>query len=297
MLSSHRSMDASWHWPSSTNSISSGYERQKYWTAPLGNLPSSFSAVSRRRHSYYGYRSANEGRPSSAVDSSVAQELQAVRIKRHFSEDSGFSSCGSSASSVTDDIERPRSSRTLLRTNRMHSYHGASTRSGSQSDTVAAVLAAGVSDSEETDNCDSDAESDSVFLEDEATNSSDQLHIPFTSRLPSLSDSSMTSQIRSFLTKVVSETSHKSKRGTKGEVQLTHFGRNILDLGSNLTTKFPLASTELPAMNLPLFLQNRSQYHRLGKFGTSESFPLASCEKQCGFSFPTPPTEEEAAQK
>lgn len=38
----------------------------------------------------------------------------------------------------------------------MHSYHGASKRSGSQSDTVAAVLAAGVSDSEETDNCDSD---------------------------------------------------------------------------------------------------------------------------------------------
>lgn len=62
-LPGHRSMDASWHWPSSTNSISSGYERK---TAPLGNFPPSFPAASRRRHSYYGYRSANEGRPLSA---------------------------------------------------------------------------------------------------------------------------------------------------------------------------------------------------------------------------------------
>lgn len=41
-------------------------------------------------------------------------------------------------------------------------------------------------------------------------------------------------------------------------------------------TEFPLRATELPERSLSLFLQNRSQYHRLGKFGTIEKLCFVS---------------------
>lgn len=77
---------------------------------------------------------------------------------RQFSEDSGFSSCGSSASSVADEFEATSHlsvSKTTVWPERPTRW-STSPVCGTQSDTVASVLAAGVSDSEETDHCESD---------------------------------------------------------------------------------------------------------------------------------------------
>lgn len=91
--------------------------------------------------------------------------LGPLHLQRQFSEDSGFSSCSSSASSVADDFEAPpchtRSVRkTSAWSTRTYNWSSPSPSSGcsSQSGTVASVLAAGVSDSEETDHCESDEE-------------------------------------------------------------------------------------------------------------------------------------------
>lgn len=79
-----------------------------------------------------------------------------LHLQRQFSEDSGFSSCGSSASSVADDIDTVRGPVPKSFVYRSTTQRRLSAVSFRQSSTVASVLAAGVSDSEETDQFDSD---------------------------------------------------------------------------------------------------------------------------------------------
>lgn len=201
---------------------------------------------------------------------------------RQFSEDSGLSSGGSSASSVADEYEAPghllsKTPAWLERPTKWNRSSGCA-----QSGTVASVLAAGVSDSEETDHGESDDDSDSIFMERMKCN---RFYNPLrtTSSWPS---------VPSAVSKPLLPSRILGNHALKEKVELDHCGRDILDLGANLVTQFPLRATELPEKNLTLFLQNRSQYHRLGKFGTVEKLYFADCKKKCGFSFPIPPGQK-----
>lgn len=202
---------------------------------------------------------------------------------RQFSEDSGFSSCGSSASSVADELEAPGHygplSRAPVWTERPARW-STSPVCGPQSGTVASVLAAGVSDSEETDHCESDDDSDSILMGRMKYNRF-YSHLRKTPSWPN---------VPAPVSKLHPSKRHE-KTNLKDKALLKHCGRDILDLGANLVTQFPLRATELPEKSLSLFLQNRSQYHRLGKFGTIEKLHFADCKTKCGFSFPVPPGE------
>lgn len=73
-------------------------------------------------------------------------------------------------------------------------------------------------------------------------------------------------------------------------------GRNILDLGANLTNNSITPNNvwqqqnfmrfaHLPQNNLKMFLENRSQYHRLGANGHMQEYALVNC-KCCDFIYP-----------
>ncbi|XP_052898461.1 putative uncharacterized protein DDB_G0277255 isoform X2 [Anopheles moucheti] len=69
--------------------------------------------------------------------------------------------------------------------------------------------------------------------------------------------------------------------------------RDILDLGSNIrpqgsggTGEFAFQFAELPVTNnIQFFLQNRSQYHRLGPYGNVQEFRMETCPC-CDFQYP-----------
>uniref|UniRef100_A0A336LXK3 CSON009524 protein n=1 Tax=Culicoides sonorensis TaxID=179676 RepID=A0A336LXK3_CULSO len=72
-------------------------------------------------------------------------------------------------------------------------------------------------------------------------------------------------------------------------------GRNILDLGANLNNNNSSNNiwqhqgmyqfAHLPENNLKMFLENRSQYHRLGANGHLQEYALVNC-KCCDFIYP-----------
>lgn len=62
--------------------------------------------------------------------------------------------------------------------------------------------------------------------------------------------------------------------------------RNILDLGENIKNDQQFIDyAVLPENNLKMFLQNRSQYHRLGANGQRQEFELAKCSN-CDLLYP-----------
>lgn len=69
-------------------------------------------------------------------------------------------------------------------------------------------------------------------------------------------------------------------------LKLFYGGRNILDLGANLTQSCNVQYTHLPDFNFPMYLANRSQYHRLGAGWDSHDIKCTLC-RRCGFRFPT----------
>ncbi|XP_034232683.1 uncharacterized protein LOC117640345 [Thrips palmi] len=292
-LRSYRSVD---NWPS-LGPVTTGRRPSPWLTLPLqlsasatattslGTASSSMRTKTQRagraghaRH--YGHRSTGAG-ASRYGDSASAFDLGTFHF-RQFSDDSGFSSCGSSASSVADEFETPGHllsvSKTPIFSERPSRWSSAQV-CGAQSDTVASVLAAGVSDSEETDHCESDDDFDTNFMDRMKSN---RFYSPLLKTHASWPHA---------LSKSHPPAKKEGKHTLKEKMQYNLFGRDILDLGTNLVTQFPLKATELPEKNLSLFLQNRSQYHRLGKFGTVEKLLFANCKEECGFTYPIPPGE------
>ncbi|CAK1549681.1 unnamed protein product [Leptosia nina] len=71
----------------------------------------------------------------------------------------------------------------------------------------------------------------------------------------------------------------------KQDVKVVCGGRDILNLMANLTDpRWNYRATVLPLNNPSLFLANRSQYHRLGPYGTRTQYVNDSC-RDCGFSW------------
>uniref|UniRef100_A0A2A4K9E9 Uncharacterized protein n=1 Tax=Heliothis virescens TaxID=7102 RepID=A0A2A4K9E9_HELVI len=69
------------------------------------------------------------------------------------------------------------------------------------------------------------------------------------------------------------------------DVKVTYGGRDILNLMGNLTDqRWNYRPTVLPPNNPALFFANRSQYHRLGPYGTRTQYVKDSC-RLCGFSW------------
>ncbi|XP_050685561.1 uncharacterized protein LOC126979989 [Leptidea sinapis] len=68
-------------------------------------------------------------------------------------------------------------------------------------------------------------------------------------------------------------------------VKVIYGGRDILNLMGNLgDSRWNYRATVLPPNNPALFFANRSQYHRLGPFGTRTQYVHDSCQ-DCGFSW------------
>lgn len=69
------------------------------------------------------------------------------------------------------------------------------------------------------------------------------------------------------------------------DVKIMYNGRDTLDLWGNLTnSRWNYRPTVLPPNNPALFFANRSQYHRLGPYGTRTQYVKDSC-RLCGFSW------------
>ncbi|XP_063376013.1 uncharacterized protein LOC134663550 isoform X1 [Cydia fagiglandana] len=69
------------------------------------------------------------------------------------------------------------------------------------------------------------------------------------------------------------------------EIKISYGGRDILNLMPNLTDpRWNYRATVLPPNNPALFFANRSQYHRLGPYGTRTQYVNDSC-RHCGFSW------------
>lgn len=260
------------------------YQAQAQLQAPA---PQNSWSSDRTRHRRSHYQVP---RPSQLLSGDSVYDFRSFHFYRQLSEDSGFSSCGSSASSVADDFDsHPCPPPSALKASYWSSHSSSWKKVSSASckpqfGTVASVLAAGVSDSEETDHYESDDEAqDGVFFSSKAAPPS--VRDPdFSSKTGSSLKNSSSSiiQIKEFFEKIIA--------AGQENLQLQHSGRDLLDLGSNLATKFPMRATELPDKNLSLFLQNRSQYHRLGKFGATETLSFANCKQRCGFTYPVPPS-------
>lgn len=70
------------------------------------------------------------------------------------------------------------------------------------------------------------------------------------------------------------------------KLKIEYQGRDILDLGKNLTdSSWKFQYARLPDNNVSMFMANRSQYHRLGANGLNREYELATCHK-CTFPFP-----------
>lgn len=75
------------------------------------------------------------------------------------------------------------------------------------------------------------------------------------------------------------------------DVQIVIGGRDVLDLMSNLNDqRWNYRATALPTNNPSFFFANRSQYHRLGPYGTRTQYVNDSC-RLCGFSWVAAATE------
>ncbi|CAG9567434.1 unnamed protein product [Danaus chrysippus] len=71
----------------------------------------------------------------------------------------------------------------------------------------------------------------------------------------------------------------------KDDIKIIYGGHDILNLNANLTDpRWNYRATVLPPNNPALFFANRSQYHRLGPFGTRTQYVKDSC-RMCGFSY------------
>ncbi|XP_059617209.1 uncharacterized protein LOC132262088 [Phlebotomus argentipes] len=79
------------------------------------------------------------------------------------------------------------------------------------------------------------------------------------------------------------------EKHTYQDCKIMYGGRNIIDMGSNLTNgSFKIRYTELPENNFSMFLMNRSQYHRLGAHGWIQEYTLIRCSC-CGLMIPDQP--------
>lgn len=68
-------------------------------------------------------------------------------------------------------------------------------------------------------------------------------------------------------------------------VKVSYEGRDLLNLMGNLTdSRWNYRATVLPPNNPALFFANRSQYHRLGPYGTRTQYVKDSC-RLCGFNW------------
>lgn len=68
-------------------------------------------------------------------------------------------------------------------------------------------------------------------------------------------------------------------------VRVSYGGRDVLNLMGNLTdNRWNYRATLLPPNNPALFFANRSQYHRLGPYGTRTEYVKDSC-RHCGFNW------------
>lgn len=77
----------------------------------------------------------------------------------------------------------------------------------------------------------------------------------------------------------------RPKEKTDDDVKITYGGRDILNLMANLNDpRWSYRATVLPPNNPALFFANRSQYHRLGPYGTRTQYVNDSC-RFCGFSW------------
>lgn len=87
----------------------------------------------------------------------------------------------------------------------------------------------------------------------------------------------------------------KPKPIPPNDAKVIYNGRNVLDLGGNLTDpKWQFRSAELPAGNSKMFFENRSQYHRVAT-STADYNVSADIEevweqcKSCDFRYPIVP--------
>ncbi|XP_022815523.1 uncharacterized protein LOC111348845 [Spodoptera litura] len=77
----------------------------------------------------------------------------------------------------------------------------------------------------------------------------------------------------------------RPKEKIADDVKINYEGRDILNLMGNLTDpRWSYRPTVLPPNNPALFFANRSQYHRLGPYGTRTQYVKDSC-RLCGFSW------------
>lgn len=115
------------------------------------------------------------------------------------------------------------------------------------------------------------------------------------SSLSSCSSDSSSSEQGSTGTEALTDNLSPASPGTSSlpelppkELKLVVGGRNVLDLMDNLTAPnhFRLQFAQLPENdNIHFFLDNRSQYHRLGANGHIQEYTMVSC-KRCDFRYP-----------
>ncbi|XP_055685506.1 uncharacterized protein LOC129791376 [Lutzomyia longipalpis] len=87
----------------------------------------------------------------------------------------------------------------------------------------------------------------------------------------------------------IKKSPEKQQTTTYQDCKIMYGGRNIIDMGSNLTNgSLKIRFTELPENNFPMFLSNRSQYHRLGAHGHIQEYTLIRCSC-CGLMIPDQP--------
>lgn len=83
----------------------------------------------------------------------------------------------------------------------------------------------------------------------------------------------------------------RPKEKTFEDTKITYGGRDILNLMANLTDpRWSYRPTVLPSNNPALFFANRSQYHRLGPYGTRTQYVKDTC-RLCDFAWVVAATE------
>lgn len=70
------------------------------------------------------------------------------------------------------------------------------------------------------------------------------------------------------------------------DLKIIYNGRDVLDFCSNIGNQsWNVQYTYLPENNFPMYLANRSQYHRLGASWNTKEYTLSTCRK-CLFQYP-----------
>lgn len=83
----------------------------------------------------------------------------------------------------------------------------------------------------------------------------------------------------------------RPKEKTFDDIKITYGGRDILNLMATLTDpRWSYRATVLPSNNPALFFANRSQYHRLGPYGTRTQYVKDTC-RLCDFAWVVAATE------